>query len=132
MLNKINDKLLKGFCIAMAMGITAPLHAQDADPNKGAEYLVQQGGTQLSFFVQFFLILGFAVGVIFIVIGGLGIPKIVKQQATEEDKKGVFIKMLTGAVLIVVPILIAFLTGILGGSEGSSAEAAREISTWGL
>lgn len=119
--------------LALSVELTSPLYAMQAvDPNKGAEYLVQQGGAQLSFFVQFFLILGFAVGVIFIVIGGLGIPKIVKQQATEEDKKGVFIKMLTGAVLIVVPILIAFLTGILGGSEASSAEAAREISTWGL
>ena len=129
MFTKFNNFTIKAFCILTA-ALSTSAFAQDG-PAGGMEYLKEQGGSQVSAAAYFFLILAFGAGVIFIVLGSMGIPKMSKQQATDEEKKGVFTKLGAGALLLITPIVIAFLTGIFGGTADSAASATQGLD-WGI
>lgn len=126
---KAQKAYLAACCGVFTTMTMSSAYAQDA--SQGLGYVREQGANQLAFLVNFFLILAFAIGIVFIVIGGMKIPKLAKQQLPDDEKKDVYMKIGTGALLLLIPLVIAVTTGILGGSAEGAAEAAQGVD-WGL
>ncbi len=122
----INHWSTFAFVTMISTLLVSPLYAQDGGMSDLKEQASEQGGA----FVQTILILVFAAGVVFLVLGVIGIRKINKEQMPDDKKSGVWFNMIVGILATAIPFILALGQGILGVT-GEEAPATQDTD-WGL
>lgn len=122
------NKLLKMYVAAIA-SMTVMSNAVAQDASTGFAWAREQTETQATAFVGMMLTLAFAYGVTAIILGVINLRKMGKDQLPDDKKSVTWFLLISGAAATIIPLILAFTTGILGGGE-SAAEAVD--LDWGL